>query len=163
MTHTLAAEGGYQAFTLGGGETAWLVFALLAGLGAIGVGIFLARGVLAADQGTPTMRQIAAAIQEGAMAFLRRQFRVILIIVVPLAVLVFLTATKVVRPDGSIALSFGESGLYRALAFLAGATSTTGFDCTRAYTPAPMPARITTSPKNTASPFPILLLLRCPS
>ncbi len=59
------------------------------------------RGVLASDQGTATMREIAGAIQEGAVAFLRRQFRVILIIVVPLAVLVFLTATKVVRPDGS--------------------------------------------------------------
>src|SRR5437764_3342689 len=122
MTHTLASEGGYQAFTLGGGEKVWLVFALLAGLAAIGVGSFLMRGVLAADQGTATMREIAGAIQEGAVAFLRRQFRVILIIVVPLAVLVFLTATKVVRPDGSVALGFGESGLWRALAFLVGAT-----------------------------------------
>ena len=42
------------------------------------------------------MREIAAAIQEGAEAFLKRQFRVIGIIVVPLAVLVFFTATKVV-------------------------------------------------------------------
>jgi K(+)-stimulated pyrophosphate-energized sodium pump len=122
MTHTLASEGGYQSFTLGGGEKVWLVFALLAGLAALGVAIYLMRGVLAADQGTATMREIAASIQEGAVAFLRRQFRVILIIVVPLAVLVFLTATKVVRPDGSIALSFGQSGLYRALAFLVGAT-----------------------------------------
>ncbi|MGH9205152.1 MAG: sodium/proton-translocating pyrophosphatase, partial [Acidimicrobiales bacterium] len=41
----------------------------------------------------------------------------------------FFTATKVVRPGGSIALSFGQSGLYRALAFLAGAalSGLTGF------------------------------------
>ena len=59
------------------------------------------RGVLAADTGTPKMREIAAAIQEGAVAFLRRQFRAIGIIVVPLAVLIFFTATKVTRPNGT--------------------------------------------------------------
>ena len=45
------------------------------------------RQVLAADQGTSLMREIAAAIQEGAVAFLKRQFRAIGIVVVPLAVL----------------------------------------------------------------------------
>ena len=49
----------------------------------------------------PKMREIAAAIQEGAEAFLRRQFRAIAIIVVPLAVLIFFTATKVIDgPNG---------------------------------------------------------------
>ena len=57
------------------------------------------RGVLAADTGTVKMREIAAAIQEGAEAFLRRQFRAIAIVIVPLAVLIFFTATKVTRPD----------------------------------------------------------------
>ena len=75
------------------------------------------------------MREIAAAIQEGAVAFLRRQFRAIGIIVIPLAVLIFFTATKVTRPNGSIALSFGAAGGFRVLCFLAGASLSglTGF------------------------------------
>jgi K(+)-stimulated pyrophosphate-energized sodium pump len=119
--HVLAASGSYQAFTLGGPEKVWLYFALLAGIAAIGVGIYLMRGVLAADTGTPKMREIAAAVQEGAEAFLRQQFKTIALVVIPLFVLVFFTATKVVRPDGSVAMTFAQSGLARACAFLVGA------------------------------------------
>ena len=81
---------------LGGAERGWLVFALATGLVAIVTALYLMRGVLAADTGTDTMREIAAAIQEGAEAFLKRQFKTIAIIVVPLFVLVFFTATKIV-------------------------------------------------------------------
>jgi K(+)-stimulated pyrophosphate-energized sodium pump len=122
MNHLLASEGGYQAFTLGHLEKGWLYFALATGVLSLAVALNLMRGVLAAGTGTDLMREIAAAIQEGAVAFLKRQFRVIGIIVVPLAVLVFLTATKVVEPTGVVALTFGQAGLYRALAFLLGAT-----------------------------------------
>ncbi|HEV8065206.1 MAG TPA: sodium-translocating pyrophosphatase [Acidimicrobiales bacterium] len=118
----LASDGGYQAFTLGGAERGWLFFALGCGLIAILVALYLMRGVLAADQGTVKMREIAAAIQEGAEAFLKRQFRTIGIIVVPLAVLVFFTATEIKRPNGTVALTFVEAGLSRAIAFLIGAT-----------------------------------------
>ena len=104
MTHLLAAEGGYQGFVLTGTEKTWLVLALVAALFGITVGLLLMRGVLRADQGSQSMRDIAKAIQEGAEAFLRRQFRAILMVVIPLAVLIFFTATKVVRPDGSVAL-----------------------------------------------------------
>ncbi len=127
--HLLASSGGYQAFTLGGAERAWLGFALAAGVVAILVALYLMRGVLAADQGTETMREIAAAIQEGAVAFLKRQFRTIAIIVVPLFVLVFFTAQKVVEANNHVALSFVSAGFARAVAFLVGAlfSSLTGF------------------------------------
>ena len=49
------------------------------------------KGVLAADPGTPKMIEIANAIQEGALAYLRRQFKTIAVILVPLGVLVFFT------------------------------------------------------------------------
>ena len=129
MTHYLAAEGGYQSFVFSGTEKLWLVLALVTAVFGLGVGLVLMRGVLRADTGTPKMREIAAAIQEGAVAFLRRQFRAIGIIVIPLAVLIFFTATKVSRPNGSIALSFGAAGGFRVLCFLAGATLSglTGF------------------------------------
>ena len=126
---TIAAEGGYQAFELGGGEMLALLFSALTALAAIGVGVSLMRGVLAADKGTPAMIEIADAIQEGASAYLSRQFRTIAVIVIPLAVVVFLTSTDVLRPDGSEALSFLESGLFRTGAFVAGCvlSGLTGF------------------------------------
>ena len=125
----LAAEGGYQNFHLGSTDKAWLVVALVAGLIGIVAGLVLMRGVLKADQGTPKMKEIAKAIQEGAEAFLKRQFKVIAIIVVPLAVLIFFTATKVTRPNGTVDFSFVEAGLLRVVCFLFGATFSglTGF------------------------------------
>src|SRR5579863_3825553 len=130
MINVFAAEGGYQVFHMGGGEKLWLLFSALTALLAIAVGFYLMKGVLAADPGTPKMIEIAMAIQEGALAYLRRQFKTIAVILVPLAVLVFLTSTHVIDTNtGKTALSFGESGAYRTLAFLAGClmSGLTGF------------------------------------
>jgi K(+)-stimulated pyrophosphate-energized sodium pump len=117
----LLAEGGYQSFELGGGE--WLTLGLAGGsaLLAILVGVALMRSVTAADAGTEKMQEIAHSIQDGAMAYLRRQFKTIAVIVVPVAAIVFFTSTAVVNAeDNSEALSFAESGLFRTLAFVAG-------------------------------------------
>jgi K(+)-stimulated pyrophosphate-energized sodium pump len=129
MMQILAGEGGFQAFHLGSAEWAWLWFSAATAVLALLVGFALMKGVLAADTGTDKMREIALAIQEGAMAYLRRQFRTIAVIVVPLAVLVFLTSTEVLRPDGSTALAYTSSGLWRTVAFLAGClmSGLTGF------------------------------------
>ena len=116
----LASEGGYQAFELGGAEWGWLVFSAATAVLALIVGFGLVRGVMAADQGTPKMIEIALAIQEGAWAYLKRQFRTIGFIMIPLAVVVFFTATVVEKPNGDEALSFVQSGVFRTLAFIAG-------------------------------------------
>jgi K(+)-stimulated pyrophosphate-energized sodium pump len=131
-TFLWAAEGGYQEFDLGGSEFFWLFFSAATAVLAILVGFTLMRGVLAADQGTQSMREIAAAIQEGALAYLRRQFKTIAAITIPVAIIVFFTSTSVLRPEGSgggVALSFFESGLWRTVAFLAGCfmSGLTGF------------------------------------
>ncbi|MDQ4145375.1 MAG: sodium-translocating pyrophosphatase [Actinomycetota bacterium] len=125
----LAAEGGYQEFELGSMEMFWLFFSVASALIAIAVGFILMKGVLASDQGTPKMQEIAGAIQEGALAYLRRQFKTILLILIPLVVIVFITSTEVLKPDGSEALSFFESGIFRTLAFVAGClmSGLTGF------------------------------------
>ncbi len=123
------AEGGYQSFHLHSAEWGWMFFALACGLAAIVTGVILMRNMLAAEQGTPSMIEIAKAVQEGAQAYLARQFKVIGIIVVPLAILVFVTASRVTRtvvvngvPHNHTVLSYGLSGLFRAIAFLAGST-----------------------------------------
>jgi K(+)-stimulated pyrophosphate-energized sodium pump len=125
----LASEGGWQDFTLRGGE--WLVLALsgAASLLAIAVGFYLAKSVLAEDEGTPKMKEIATAIQVGAMAYLTRQFRTIGMILIPVAIIVFVTSVSIERKDGTEALSFIASGVFRTLAFLLGcvASGLTGY------------------------------------
>jgi K(+)-stimulated pyrophosphate-energized sodium pump len=75
------------------------------------------------------MKDIAASIQEGAMAYLRRQFKTIAIILIPLALIVFFTSTAVLAPDGTEALTFVQSGAWRTIAFIAGCflSGLTGF------------------------------------
>jgi K(+)-stimulated pyrophosphate-energized sodium pump len=126
---SIIAEGGYQVFELKGGEWAVLWLSIAAAVLAIAVGFILAKLVLAEDQGSPKMQEIAKAIQEGASAYLRRQFKTIAVILVPLAVIVFLTSTKIVRPDETIALGKAASGTFRTLAFILGclASGFTGY------------------------------------
>jgi K(+)-stimulated pyrophosphate-energized sodium pump len=128
MFPVFAAEGGYAPFTLGGTDKALLVAALLVALAALATAFVMMKGVLAADEGSEEMQEIAGAIQEGAMAYITRQFRTIGMIVIPLAVVVFLTSAKIVKPDllggeDDVALNFFQSGLFRTLAFLVGAVS----------------------------------------
>ena len=129
MFSLFAAEGGWQTFTLKGGEWAVLWLSAAAALLALGVGFFLVRKVLAEDQGSPKMREIAKAIQEGALAYLKRQFKTIAVILVPLAAIVFVTSTKILKPSGEVALSFGQAGLWRTVAFVLGcfASGLTGY------------------------------------
>src|SRR3989442_9892131 len=134
MTHVQAAEGGYQTFYLHGGEWAILLGSVATALLAVVVGFILMRGVLAEDEGTEKMKEIAKAIQEGAMAYLRRQYKTILVILVPLAVIVFVTSTKVktdilAHHPGDVALTYAQSGLFRTAAFVLGCSMSglTGF------------------------------------
>ncbi|MDE2900885.1 MAG: sodium/proton-translocating pyrophosphatase, partial [Chloroflexota bacterium] len=54
-----------------------LILAIVAGVAALAFAAFLAMRVLAADEGTDRMKEIGAAIQEGANAFLKREYTVL--------------------------------------------------------------------------------------
>ncbi|OUU75278.1 MAG: sodium-translocating pyrophosphatase [Methylococcaceae bacterium TMED69] len=57
-----------------------LTFAIICGLGAIAYGIFSIRWIIALPQGNEQMREIANAVQEGASAYLNRQYSTISIV-----------------------------------------------------------------------------------
>jgi len=124
-----AAEGGYQVFHLKGGEWAVLLLSAAAALLALATGFYLMGKVLAEDEGTPKMKEIAKAIQVGAWAYLKRQFKTIGLILVPLAVIVFVTSVAVKKPGGGNALNFAASGAARTIAFIVGclASGLTGY------------------------------------
>ncbi|MBM3742059.1 MAG: sodium-translocating pyrophosphatase [Actinobacteria bacterium] len=129
MSALLASEGGWQDFTLKGGE--WLILWLSGGSAilALLVGWYLMVKVLQEDEGTDKMKEIAQAIQVGAWAYLKRQFRTIGAILVPVGAVVFLTSVAIDKPNGESALSFVSSGLYRTISFVLGcvASGLTGY------------------------------------
>src|SRR5262249_50777024 len=67
-----------------------ILLVMLISVLSLGFAWYLARWVLAADDGTPEMQAIASAIKEGAEAFLARQNRTILMIGLGVAVLIFI-------------------------------------------------------------------------
>jgi K(+)-stimulated pyrophosphate-energized sodium pump len=124
-----ASEGGWQDFTLKGGE--WLILWLSGGSAVLAllVGWYLMVKVLQQDEGTSKMKDIAAAIQVGAWAYLKRQFRTIGMILVPVGAVVFLTSVAINKSNGESALSFVSAGLYRTISFVLGcvASGLTGY------------------------------------
>ena len=121
MSQLFASEGGYQVFNLSGSDTALLVVSLVIALISVATALFLMRNVLAHEPGSGLQVEIADNIHEGAMAYIKRQFRTIAIIVVPLAVIVFFTASSLTNPiTGKEVLGFGASGLFRTICFIVG-------------------------------------------
>src|SRR3989344_4957633 len=68
-----------------------LPFALVASVAAIVVGLLLARRILQQPTGTDRMREIALAIQQGAKAYMRRQYKTVAFIAIPLFIVIWPT------------------------------------------------------------------------
>ncbi|MET8120512.1 sodium-translocating pyrophosphatase [Micromonospora sp. NPDC005189] len=106
MSETLAADGGGLSLT--GSNLTYVVIAAVIALVALVFAAALTKTVLAAGKGTDKMQEISAAVQEGASAYLLRQFRTLAIFVVIAVVLLFLLPVH--DTDGSeIAVKIGRS------------------------------------------------------
>jgi K(+)-stimulated pyrophosphate-energized sodium pump len=129
VTSILASEGGWQSFTLKGGEWTILGLSGAAAVLALLVGWYLVIKVLAEDEGTDKMKEIAGMIQVGAWAYLKRQFRTIGVILIPVGAIVFFTSVAISKPNGESALSFVSAGLFRTISFVLGcvASGLTGY------------------------------------
>ncbi|MEV0726877.1 sodium-translocating pyrophosphatase [Micromonospora purpureochromogenes] len=109
MSGTLAAEGG--ALSLSGGNLTYVVIAAVIALVALVFAAALTKAVLAAGKGTTNMQEISGAVQEGASAYLLRQFRTLAIFVVVAVVLLFLLPVH--DTDGSeLAVKLGRSAFF---------------------------------------------------
>ncbi|MFC0005064.1 sodium-translocating pyrophosphatase [Micromonospora siamensis] len=109
MSGTLAADGG--ALSLTGANVTYVVIAAVIALVALVFAAALTKAVLAAGKGTTNMQEISGAVQEGASAYLLRQFRTLAIFVVIAVVLLFLLPVH--DTDGSeIAVKIGRSAFF---------------------------------------------------
>jgi K(+)-stimulated pyrophosphate-energized sodium pump len=89
-----------------------LYIALVAGVMALALAVFYTRAVLATPQGNQQMVELSAAIRQGAMAFLKREYTWVSVFVVVMAILIA-TLLDWGRPWGAMAYVFGAvlSGL----------------------------------------------------
>ncbi|WP_030735378.1 sodium-translocating pyrophosphatase [Streptomyces sp. NRRL F-2890] len=79
-----------HAAELTGGDRGLVVIIAVVAAAALGLAVVLARQVLAAGEGTAGMQKIAAAVQEGANAYLARQLRTVSVFAVVVFFLLFL-------------------------------------------------------------------------
>src|SRR5246127_3953356 len=114
----LAASGPATPVTVSGSNLTWVVIVAVIALSALPVAGVLVREVLAASQGTERMQEIARAVQEGAAAYLRRQFRTLAVFVVIIPFVLY------VLPADGTGVRWG-----RSIFFLVGAlfSAVTGF------------------------------------
>jgi len=85
MSRLILAQGGAPGLELSVGDYTVVGVVAAVALAALAVGAVLMREVLSAGEGTPKMQEIGRAVQEGATAYLNRQFKTLL----PFVVIVF--------------------------------------------------------------------------
>ena len=101
----------------------WLV--PLASLIALGFAYFFYRGMLKEDEGTPTMKEIAAYVRKGAMAYLKQQYKVVTIVFVILAVFFAVLAYGFDVQNHWVPFAFLTGGFFSGLAGFIGMKTAT--------------------------------------
>ena len=126
MSSVNAVAAAASSVTVTGGNLVLVVVAGVIALLALGVAFGLVREVLAASQGTQKMQEIARAVQEGAAAYLRRQFRTLGVFVV---IIFFIL---LILPADDTAVQWGRSAFFLVGALFSGLTGFTGMSlCVR--------------------------------
>jgi K(+)-stimulated pyrophosphate-energized sodium pump len=121
----LAQEGGPLEVVFGSEEVSYLWVIGVISLLALAFAYYLVREVLAAPEGTEKMKEIARAIQEGARAYLSRQFRTVGIFIALLTIGLFFVLPAPANAEHSdLSIKLG-----RSLAFILGA----GFSAITGY------------------------------
>jgi len=90
MTGLIRAQEGGSAISLSGSNLSYVVVVALVAVAALVMAALFRREVLAASEGTEKMKTIALAIQEGAAAYLNRQFKTLAGFVVLVFLVLFL-------------------------------------------------------------------------
>jgi K(+)-stimulated pyrophosphate-energized sodium pump len=85
------------------------LFALLCAVAAVAYGLFSATWILKLPQGSERMKQIAAAVQEGAAAYMKRQYSIIALVGVVMFVILFATL------GAKTAIGFAVGALFSGL------------------------------------------------
>ena len=100
----------------------WLV--LGASILALGFAWFFFRQMMKEDEGTPTMREIAAHVRKGAMAYLKQQYKVVTIVFIILALLFFVMSLFDLQ-NGWVWFAFLTGGFFSGLAGFLGMKTAT--------------------------------------
>ncbi|MGH8960856.1 MAG: sodium-translocating pyrophosphatase [Jatrophihabitantaceae bacterium] len=111
--HLVADSAIHNPLAITSGERGFVFLLGVVALLALGYAYVLVREVLRADQGTPKMQEISKAVQEGAAAYLNRQFRTLGVF----SIIVFILLLLLPVNDGGWPVRIG-----RAVFFLVGAS-----------------------------------------
>jgi len=112
------------AVTVSGANLTWVVVVAVIALLALAVAGWLVREVLAASRGTQKMQEISQAVQEGAAAYLKRQFRTLGVFVVLIFFILLLL------PADGTGVRWGRSLFFLIGALFSALTGFTGMSLT---------------------------------
>ena len=90
-------------------------FVPIASIIALGMAWFFFKQMMREDEGTPRMREIAAHVRKGAMAYLKQQYKVVLIVFIVLAILFAYMAYVLHVQNPWVPFAFLTGGLFSGL------------------------------------------------